>query len=309
MDAVAPVAMEPGPIPDAGHTVHLSAKGLALDSRFLVTEHATARHPKGAIAVIGVHGWVPGDFTGTYDAYVVEFDVASGAESGRLLVGSSAWGVLAQTATGIAVGLAAPAGLSVVRLAGTSAIASRLQLPVPPDPDWSLGLGGFGVVGDRIVFAGKDSGKTLVFDAQGHLLGKPVCVDESWGTGRFDVVEFGRYIALVNDRPGGVVCAIDRRGTPRMHYAEYENGGTAFYRDGRLYLNPVVGHEVHEIRQDLRLSPARARVSFPEYPRCEGAGGTTAAQSELVEGMLVQSTVNCCGDIGPAGLSICPVDE
>jgi hypothetical protein len=292
-----------------GHTAHLRARGLDLDSRFLVAEGASARHPEGTIVVIGLHGWRPGDFTGAYDTYVVEFDVASGTESGRLLVGSSAWGILAQTSTGIAVGLATPTGLSVVRLLGTSAIASRLDLSVPPDPEWSLGLGGFGVVGDRIVFAGTDSGKILVFDAQGHLLGKPICYDDHWETGRLDVVGFGRYVAVLSHRPSGMVCAIDRTGTPRMHHVEYEAGGWPVSRDGRLYLDPLVGAEVHEIQQDLRLSPARARVSFPRYPRCEGAGGTATAQSEVVEGMLVESTIDCCGDISPTGVWICPVKE
>jgi hypothetical protein len=277
---------------------------------FVVASPPAAGHAKGTIAALSydsADGCVGG---------VVEMDLATTSEMGRVCLDPADQYRIASDEHGIVVASQSAAGLTVTWLdGGARSIRAKHLVPGFREAE----LFGFAVIAGRAVIV-DGRAHAFVVDSQGRLIARHACPDMLHHPGTAEVVAWGNRGVMTNlnhtdddgrkiDQP---LCAfrVDRS-APTLNVSLPLPVSSVFADQGVLYAADGTG-KARKLGDDLR--PTGSPIDVPTdksgpsrawQAECHGITGDVVAQEQRVEGLWLVHTKDCCGDDAPAGLFVC----
>ena len=288
------------------------ARRLVLDGislgDFVRGREPTAEHPHGTLFALG--------YT-RRGAYLLELDLASGAEIARASVGGTH--TITREGDTVYVAWAEGGAVNVQAFDLARPSSHRVQQLGALKNDevlhWFHVVAGHPVVVGRSSVSndGRATAAAAVFDAEGKRLARHDCRDVPLGgPGEAIVVAHGyvviRSIGVDTESPA---CGFEADGAPRTVHAKHPGGSFNLeQKDKMLLWEPDIG--AWELDDDLR--PSTRPVILDEPPHADSldaCSGITAPQQagERMWGLIVVRAENCCASDEPDGIFLCDPSE
>jgi hypothetical protein len=267
----------------------------------------TPEHPRGTIANLAFHFVQSSAGQGTYDASLVEVDLATAATIRRIPLGAAVdrAGVF-EGARGPIVNVTRGREETVVWFDPDLSELARRVWRSPHLDSWS----GVAAGGDRIALAYFDRYATTValIDSRGTVV-RRVCPGESGSVSESIALWRGYVVvtglgAITESR----LCLFRADGSGGVTSRRFPDGSTVFAERGELYVRAseaaapglgIVPRETYEMGPDLRPTGAPVTVpeGLPEETEAERIVGLTSQlRAHLVSGTIVLQAIGCCGE-------------